>query len=81
MYKVIKLFNDLQDNRYEYCVGDTYPRKGVNPSKERIAELLGSENLQGQSLIEEIEEEPKAEEEPEVEEKTKPARQRKKKEE
>lgn len=79
MYKVIKLFNDLQDNRYEYCVGDTYPRKGVKPSKERIAELLGSENLQGQPLIEEIEEEPKAEEEPEVEVKTKPTRQRKKK--
>lgn len=55
-YKVIKYFTDLQDNCHPYNVGDTYPRKGLEPSKERIAELAGSENKQGCPLIELVEE-------------------------
>lgn len=54
MYKVIKYFTDLQDDGYAYNVGDTYPRKGLNPSEERIAELSGSENKQGVPLIKEV---------------------------
>lgn len=65
MYKVVKAFHDLKDVKktksgnvyYEYNVGDTYPRNGLNPSEERIAELSGSNNLQKTPLIELIEEE------------------------
>ena len=52
MYKVIKLFADLQDNNYIYKEGDVYPRKGLEVTEERIAELAGSNNLQKQPLIE-----------------------------
>lgn len=70
MYKVIKDFFDLQDAKEtkngpiytEYKVGDTYPRKGLKPSAERIAELAGSDNKQHTPLIEKIEE--KAEKKP-----------------
>jgi transcription initiation factor IIE alpha subunit len=64
MYKVIKLFADLQDGEHVYNVGDEYPRKGVTVTDERIAELAGSNNKQGCPLIELIKEEkPAAEEE------------------
>lgn len=64
MYKVIKAFYDLKDatktksgNAYhQYMAGDTYPRKGLNPSEERIAELSGRDNKQGTPLIELVEE-------------------------
>lgn len=56
MYKVIKLFTDLTDEGYEYKVGDTYPREGVKPTKQRIEELSGSDNKQGVPLIEKVEE-------------------------
>ena len=52
MYKVIKFFADLQDNNYPYNVGDIYPRKGLKVADERITELLGKDNKQGQPLIE-----------------------------
>lgn len=51
MYKVIKFFTDLHDNSYAYNEGDTYPREGVKVTDERIAELSGSNNLQGEPLI------------------------------
>lgn len=54
MWKVVKYFTDLQDDGYAYNVGDTYPRKGLNPSEERIAELSGSDNKQGVPLIKEV---------------------------
>ena len=62
MYKVIVPFVDLQDAKetksgvvfYPYEVGDNYPRKGLNPTKERINELLTSENRRGMPLIEEV---------------------------
>ena len=59
MYKVIKLFTDLQDNNYAYYVGDTFPHNGVEADAERIAELSSDKNLQGVPLIEEIAEKPK----------------------
>jgi hypothetical protein len=55
MYKVIKLFTDLQDDNYRYEVGDEYPRLGLKPSVARIKELSGSDNKQKTPLIEEIE--------------------------
>ena len=58
MYKVIKLFTDLQDKNHTYNVGDTYPREGLSPTAERIAELSGSKNRQRAPLIEEIPEAP-----------------------
>ncbi len=56
MYKVIKFFMDLQDKKHAYNVGDEYPRKGLEVSAERIAELAGKENKQGVPLIEKVEE-------------------------
>lgn len=58
MYKVIKFFTDLQDNDHAYSVGDTFPRQGVTASEKRISELAGSNNKQGQPLIELVEEAP-----------------------
>lgn len=54
-YKVIKLFTDLHDNDYLYKVGDTFPRKGISVTEERIAELAGSDNKQHAPLIEKVE--------------------------
>ena len=54
MYKVIKLFTDLQDNNFKYEVGDEYPRLGLKPSLARIEELSGSDNRQHTPLIEEV---------------------------
>lgn len=51
MFIVINAFLDLQDAEYLYDVGDAYPRDGLEPSEERIKELLGSDNLQGQPMI------------------------------
>ena len=54
MYKVICRFADLQDESHVYEVGDTYPRKGVKPSEERISELMGDSNKIGRPLIEKV---------------------------
>ena len=54
MYKVVKYFEDLQDNRHPYNEGDTYPRKGFNVSEKRIAELASDKNRRGVSLIAEV---------------------------
>lgn len=56
-YKVIKFFTDGQDNLHPYEVGAEYPRKGYEPTEERIKGLLGTGNKQGVPLIEAIEEE------------------------
>ena len=51
MFIVINAFLDLKDNEHLYEVGDAYPREGIEPSEERIKELLGSDNLRGQPMI------------------------------
>jgi hypothetical protein len=56
MYRVVQFFTDLQDKGYAYREGDTYPREGLTPSKERIAELSSPSNRRGVKLIEEVEE-------------------------
>ena len=55
MYKVIHFFTDLKDNSHPYNVGDTFPRKGVEVSPQRYAELSSKYNLQGKPLIQYIE--------------------------
>lgn len=54
-YKVIKQFQDLQDNDHIYNVGDLYPRQG-EVNTERAEELANSENKIGVPLIEVVEE-------------------------
>lgn len=59
MYRVIEMFDDLQDykdtkdgrayRRYE--PGDSFPRKGLKPTEERIAELAGKDNVRGHAVI------------------------------
>ena len=50
-YTVIRKFRDLQDGNYLYSEGDTYPRKGVAPDKERLNELKSDKNKIGKPLI------------------------------
>lgn len=64
MFIVINAFLDLKDNEHLYEVGDAYPREGIEPSEERIKELLGSDNLQGQPMIKAVKTVP-ADKEPE----------------
>lgn len=54
MYKVVKKFADLQDERYLYKVGDVYPRDGYTPTDERIEELSSSKNKQNTPLIKKV---------------------------
>lgn len=51
MYEVIVYFEDLQDKSRPYNVGETYPRKGLKPSPERIEELATDKNIRGIPLI------------------------------
>lgn len=59
-YKVLQAFHDLKDAKatkagtiyHAYQAGDKYPRKGLNPSELRIAELSCTDNAQGVPLIE-----------------------------
>lgn len=70
MFIVINAFLDLKDKEHLYEVGDAYPRDGIEPSEERIKELLGSDNLQGQPMIKAVKTVPvdmKSEEETESE--------------
>ena len=78
MYKVTRFFHDLQDYTttkngtvyHAYDVGDTYPRRGYEPSEERIKELSGKDNIRGVTLIELVEEQEKPVEEQEKPEKS-----------
>lgn len=81
MYKVLVMFDDLQDmvptpggsQPWRYFPGDDYPRKGAEPSAERVAELSGKNNARGIALIEEVMKPP---EEKAPEEAPKPKRRR-----
>ena len=55
-YKVIRYFEDLQDNNHPYTEGDIFPREGLSVSDNRIKELSGSDNLQKTPLIRKIRE-------------------------
>lgn len=54
MYTVLITFGDMQDSGHIYHVGDSYPREGYAPEKERIEELTGRENAFGQPIIAEV---------------------------
>ena len=69
MYKVIRDFADLNDNRYVYRVGDEYPRSGISEiSEDRIRELAGYDNNHGEPVIKHIPE-PQVKPEPEPQKK------------
>ena len=53
-YMVVKYFTDLQDHGYKYAEGDIYPRKGYEPSAERIEMLSTAKNRQRTVLIEAV---------------------------
>ena len=59
MYRVVKDFTDLQDDKHIYIAGDIYPRDGVEPSESRIAELGSTANIRGEVLIELVKEKKK----------------------
>lgn len=50
-------FKDLEDNNHIYRKGDVYPRKGLEPTKERIKELSSKKNKIGEVLIKKVNEE------------------------
>ncbi|WGG44177.1 hypothetical protein [Rossellomorea sp. DA94] len=52
-YKVIRAFRDIENEHRVYRKGDTFPAKG-KVSKERISELLSTENKVGKPLIEQL---------------------------
>lgn len=54
---VYSRFKDLKDNNHIYKKGDVYPREGLEPTKERIKELLGKKNQIGEVLIKKVSEE------------------------
>lgn len=66
MYKVVLSFTDLQDDNHVYLVGDSFPRKGVEISDKRIAELSSNKNKRGIALIEKVEKPDKAVEEADI---------------
>lgn len=55
-YKTLVFWTDLQDNKHPYNPGDEYPRKGLRPTKKRIAELSSDQNKRGLPLIKAVEE-------------------------
>lgn len=61
MYIVIREFNDAQDNRHAYKVGDVFPHDGRKVSQERINALLNGNNFQQVPLITRVNDKPKKE--------------------
>lgn len=54
IHLVIKYFEDKENNRHPYHVGDIFPVKGYEVSDERIKELETNDNRQKQPLIEAV---------------------------
>ncbi|HCY9988772.1 TPA: hypothetical protein O2G41_001174 [Staphylococcus aureus] len=44
-------FTDLEDNRHVYMKGHVYPRKGYDPTNERIKSLASVENKRNEQMI------------------------------
>ena len=53
-YEVLEYFTDLQDNDYEYKVGDVYPHEGYTPTDNRINELASAKNFRKHPIIKAI---------------------------
>ena len=60
MYRVIEYFEDLQDNRQPYNVGDVFPKGDKKVTEERLNELATDKNRRRIPLIKKVEE-PKVE--------------------
>lgn len=54
MYITIVYFEDLEDNRHAYHVGDIFPHDGMTVSKERLEELSTDKNRRHIPLIEKV---------------------------
>lgn len=61
MYIVLKNFTDLEDNGHKYTMGEEYPRKGYEPTKERVKALTSGNNKAGIKLLKEVKAPKKAE--------------------
>lgn len=68
-YKVIKYFQDIRDNNYEYKPNDIYPRKGLTVLPGRLKELSTTANRRKEILIVEVPDETEA-----VKKKSKPVK-------
>lgn len=53
-YEVLEYFTDLQDNDYEYKVGDVYPHEGYTPTDKRISDLATDNNVRKHPIIKAI---------------------------
>lgn len=62
MYKVLRYFEDIQDEMHPYNIGDIFPRDGMRVSADRLTELSTDRNLQRTPLIEFV---PEPDEKPE----------------
>lgn len=51
MYRAIERFADLEDGKHIYGIGEPFPRKGYEPTDERLKELSGSDNKVGKPVI------------------------------
>ena len=51
MYKVIRLFADLEDDNRIYKIGDIFPHEGLEVTAERYKELESGLNKHGKPLI------------------------------
>lgn len=54
MYIVLKNFTDLEDNGHKYTMGEEYPRKGYEPTEERVKALVSGNNKAGIKLLKEV---------------------------
>lgn len=66
-YEVIRYFTDAQDKEHAYHEGDIYPRDGLNPSEQRIKDLMSGNNFQKIGLIKPLKEKPGRKAEPKKE--------------
>lgn len=64
-YEVIRHFRDALDGNYDYPLGATYPREGLNPSEQRIKELMTVNNKLKAKFIKPLAEKPAKKAEPE----------------
>lgn len=53
-YKALVEFADLEDNNRVYKKGESYPRKGLTVSEERLDLLSSKKNAQKKALIEDV---------------------------
>ncbi len=53
-YRVIETFCDMEDNGYQYSVGDLFPRLNHSATQVRFDALASSNNKLGRPLIKSI---------------------------